>query len=1018
MIDPLTALGLASNIVQLITFTSDLVSKSREYYHSVDGRLLDKLELEAITSTLQNLSSDLIVPTSEKSQVTQTERQLKELCTGCKQVTRELLALIGSLKSDGSRSRWKSFRQALRSMWQEEKINDLEKRLDRYRRQIDTTLMISLRESIEGLSKSKRTSKHVSQFVLPPQKRVKQWEVDLVDELHRGNWKARKDADLALFSAKLSMSVKVDRETLLKYHIIDSLRFNNMEDRAARIPAAHRRTFDWVFQGSSRRIREHTNRSHNLDHVDQQPQWSNFVHWLQNTSSLYWITGKPGSGKSTLMKYLQTNHRTLQYVDPWIGDCQFSTAGHFFWNSGTAFQMSKLGLLQTLLHETIRNKIDLVPTLFPERWKSYQLFGVDLHDWTMMELSHAFQLLIADDATKFLFFIDGLDEFDGDGNEIVTFLLESIRSRKNVKFCVSSRPWPVFEDAFHRRPSLRLEDLTAPDIQLFVTEQLHENKMFVRLDRLEHYEASRLIEEVRDKACGVFLWVRLVILSLLEGLTDGDTVKNLQARLLALPSDLKQLFEKMLRQLNPAYFEQASMYFQLVRAAVKPLTLLTLSFADDGIEQAISYSIKPESIEQQMFRAERMSRRLNSRCKGLLEVERGLDIPHARVQYLHRTVRDYLAEDAVWSFVASGTDESFDPNISLSSSWLLAIKTITPKLASLGYFWSSLRSCADYAIKFQNTKPSLHIRLLDELSRTSGILFDSQGHGYSNQTWLEEIVDDERNWLFSNAGKIRHWTGTEFLRPGLELGTTSFFGYAFQYPLPLYVEHKLKQNNSLLYEQIADHSLLYTAAISRNAQLVGFLLNMGAEPNMLENERTTRTTWEHILGKFWRSGGETVENPEDSAGIINLFIEHGADVRARVDNLGVDEFVGNRFGAWNAARTDELLSKIQRSRKTTKKPKSVDFRRPQPSLLSGKAPDPQLHYSERSQARDFAMPAHLQRVSGAEQRTSEHARRLPAVVYQGIPGMSMMDPRLSTVNLPATRIGSQYRSSSRSRIPR
>jgi hypothetical protein len=133
------------------------------------------------------------------------------------------------------------------------------------------------------------------------------------------------------------------------------------------------------------------------------------------------------------------------------------------------------------------------------------------------------------------------------------------------------------------------------------------------------------------------------VLSLLEGLRDGDTIADLQARLLLLPSGLEELFEKMLRQLNPAYFEQASMYFQILRACTKPLTLLSLSFAEEGLEKAISHKIRPETSEEQMFRAERMRRRLNSRCKGLLEAPaKGREMHKAIVQYLHRTVRDYI----------------------------------------------------------------------------------------------------------------------------------------------------------------------------------------------------------------------------------------------------------------------------------------------------------------------------------------------------------------------------------------
>ncbi|KAH6667689.1 hypothetical protein B0J14DRAFT_601221 [Halenospora varia] len=150
MADPLTALGLASNIVQLVTFTSDLISKGREIYKSADGTLVENLELETITTSLQVLSNELVLPICERGKLTKTENQLQELCDGCKAVSGQLLDVIRGIKAKGPHMRWNSFRQALNSVWREDEIEALETRLDRYRRQIDTTLLISLRSYSPG----------------------------------------------------------------------------------------------------------------------------------------------------------------------------------------------------------------------------------------------------------------------------------------------------------------------------------------------------------------------------------------------------------------------------------------------------------------------------------------------------------------------------------------------------------------------------------------------------------------------------------------------------------------------------------------------------------------------------------------------------------------------------------------------------------------------------------------------------------------------------------------------------
>ena len=57
--DPLTALGLAANIVQFVDFTSKLISQSHEIYRSADGALEDHVALENVANNLSKLSDEL-----------------------------------------------------------------------------------------------------------------------------------------------------------------------------------------------------------------------------------------------------------------------------------------------------------------------------------------------------------------------------------------------------------------------------------------------------------------------------------------------------------------------------------------------------------------------------------------------------------------------------------------------------------------------------------------------------------------------------------------------------------------------------------------------------------------------------------------------------------------------------------------------------------------------------------------------------------------------------------------------
>jgi hypothetical protein len=151
MFAPAPPIDLARSIIQLTTFASDIICRSREIYRSEEGVVVQQSELETISRNLQELASNV----SRSGGILNTGRyggpddeygpQLHELCQGCERVSSELLEAIHDLRLKGEHKRWKSFRQALKSIRSEVIINELAKRLDRYRCQLDTILLFSVR---------------------------------------------------------------------------------------------------------------------------------------------------------------------------------------------------------------------------------------------------------------------------------------------------------------------------------------------------------------------------------------------------------------------------------------------------------------------------------------------------------------------------------------------------------------------------------------------------------------------------------------------------------------------------------------------------------------------------------------------------------------------------------------------------------------------------------------------------------------------------------------------------------
>ena len=85
--------------------------------------------------------------------------------------------------------------------------------------------------------------------------------------------------------------------------ILASLRFKDMETRQATLRSAHQNTFSWIFNSST-------------DIKESRPSVK-FVAWLNSDDSLYWVSGWPGSGKSTLMKYLWNHELVRENLKNW-----------------------------------------------------------------------------------------------------------------------------------------------------------------------------------------------------------------------------------------------------------------------------------------------------------------------------------------------------------------------------------------------------------------------------------------------------------------------------------------------------------------------------------------------------------------------------------------------------------------------------------------------------------------------------------------------------------------------------
>lgn len=142
MAESIAAIGLAGNIIQFISFTFVLVSKSREIYYSASGAADEIVDLEIIAQDIEILCDEF------RLREGLDDWRLVDMANRCKAVAEELQDAISDLQSGikGKESRientkWKSFRTALRSVWGKKRVEELKSRLESLRDQVTMQLI-------------------------------------------------------------------------------------------------------------------------------------------------------------------------------------------------------------------------------------------------------------------------------------------------------------------------------------------------------------------------------------------------------------------------------------------------------------------------------------------------------------------------------------------------------------------------------------------------------------------------------------------------------------------------------------------------------------------------------------------------------------------------------------------------------------------------------------------------------------------------------------------------------------
>lgn len=494
-----------------------------------------------------------------------------------------------------------------------------------------------------------------------------------------------------------SHSSRLDQRRCLNWFpvIFTLLRFERMGSRQEEVAETYDQTFKWILHGDLHAI--NTNNEGQAEDLNalQQVTRTEFISWLRSGSGIYWVSGKAGSGKSTLMKSIHEALETREHLSYWAGEYELFIGHFYFYDRGGPLEKSQVGLIRYLLFQIFNQYPYLMAEVFETQWDRLRRtcrallardssLSEDLlpnFELSKTELLTALRAVMSKTVGKIrmCIFIDGLDEFEGTDREVIQLMtqLASMYAASSEwhKICVSSRPHTAFEVAFKKRPSLRMQDLTKEDIYHYVHSQLSSHDSLVEnFDEEYVTRFDTIVGIVVEQARGVFLWVRLAVMSLLVGLDQFDWIHELEERVKVLPPEFDSFYDRMLRMIDSGYRQQAARILRIMLDAPNPPHPLILSFLENGNDEIHQYPKEAFSYSALNARGRHMEQRLKSRFGGLIEISDAANSrddwtgPHAL--FFHQTVRDYFKRPEPWKILLDGITVSWCTTEQLHKTYL------------------------------------------------------------------------------------------------------------------------------------------------------------------------------------------------------------------------------------------------------------------------------------------------------------------------------------------------------------
>ncbi|KAL2809226.1 hypothetical protein BJX63DRAFT_435361 [Aspergillus granulosus] len=675
--DPLSALSVAAAVVQFIEFGGKLVNTYCEVRIAAKGQPAEVVSLAANASDLSSVASTAQAKLkSLGSTYPRHAESLLRLTDEVANIQSKIESAMAKLTVNPKKYLTHSGTRALvaiRTVWSQAELDQWNRQLDRIRDQVMMSVLMCVWDEARKVD---TRAEHILQAVERIEKTIdarstlsegERLQAASQEMMHEAIWASTGLSDSKAKSLDgpgqrfAPTPVRTSNEGLKSFEteILRSLKYDEIKNRSSGIKAAFPDTFQWIFKDSQHSFRR----------------------WLiSQDKTIFWITGVPASGKSTLMKFIIEHPKLKDLLRIWAHHDDFYVAKFYFWNPGSKIQKSRVGLLRSLLYQLLYEEPDLVEIVASRRQLYFSIAGINARspEWEWEELCECLVSLISQlhsEGSRIILFIDGLDEYEDFAeddleslrttDEMVEFLL-GLHKEYDVKLCVSSRPLNYFRDKFKGCPSLAMQHLTQPDIDHYIEVRLGSSDAIQEIKSLEEDAVEQLIFDLKSKAQGVFLWVVLVVEQLLLTCRDEPHMKAVRRVFDSLPEGLARLYDAIQQQTGPERQVGTSKLYQLLMEWKR--------FSKDQMEStflwlAALYDVNQPQYptpEKELLMVKLTKRLVEGHTRGILQVMSPVAYGKpATIDFLHKTAYEWIQQPENWRRILASGPPDYRPDFAL-----------------------------------------------------------------------------------------------------------------------------------------------------------------------------------------------------------------------------------------------------------------------------------------------------------------------------------------------------------------